>query len=286
MVKSPLNYPGNKARILEKIIPLFPQDINTFVDVFCGSGIVGLNSKKNKLILNDKNIKIIDLLKFFNETDLEFILKKIEELIEKFSLTNSKIKEYTVYKNEGLSEYNRQGYLKLRESYNKNPSEIKLFLLIIYGFNHYLRFNSKGFFNVPVGKMDFSKSLYEKTIEFIKELKIQNIEFLNLDFRNETLYKNGDFFYFDPPYYITNAPYNIYWSDKDENELYEILDYLNSKNTKFALSNVLLSNGKVNSILKKWAQDYKVIDIKRAYSNANYRRKNITKTNEILVINY
>lgn len=286
MVKSPLNYPGNKARILEKIIPLFPQDINIFVDVFCGSGIVGLNSTKNRLILNDKNIKIIDLLRFFNDTDLEFILKKIEELIDKFSLTDSKIKKYKIYKNEGLSKYNRHGYLKLRESYNKNPSEIKLFLLIIYGFNHYLRFNSKGFFNVPVGKMDFSKSLYEKTIEFIKELKIQNIEFLKLDFRNEALYKNGDFFYFDPPYYITNAPYNIYWSDKDENELYEILDYLNSKKSKFALSNVLLSNGRVNSILEKWAQNYNVIEVKRTYSNANYRRKNITQTNEILVTNY
>ncbi|MCR4941352.1 MAG: DNA adenine methylase, partial [Campylobacter sp.] len=52
MIVSPLNYPGNKARILKYLVPIFPQ-CNNFVDVFCGSGIVGLNSNSKNIILND-----------------------------------------------------------------------------------------------------------------------------------------------------------------------------------------------------------------------------------------
>lgn len=35
-IKSPINYTGGKYRLLNKIIPLFPENINTFVDLFGG----------------------------------------------------------------------------------------------------------------------------------------------------------------------------------------------------------------------------------------------------------
>ena len=35
-IKSPINYTGGKYRLLNKIIPLFPENINTFVDFFGG----------------------------------------------------------------------------------------------------------------------------------------------------------------------------------------------------------------------------------------------------------
>ena len=33
-VKSPLNYTGGKFKLISQIIPLFPQQLNTFVDLF------------------------------------------------------------------------------------------------------------------------------------------------------------------------------------------------------------------------------------------------------------
>ena len=288
MIVSPLNYPGNKARILKHIIPYFLQS-NLFVNVFCGSGIVGLNSKATKLLLNDKNKQIISLLRFLKSNDLKDTLSKVYEIIADFGLTDSKNMPknfYKIYKHEGLSLYNKAGFLKLRTQYNKAQNDIMLFVLILYGFNHYLRFNSKGEFNVPVGKMDFSASLYKKSIDFINALSNKDIDFSNLDFRDDKLYENGDFFYFDPPYLITNAPYNATWNENDEKDLYRILDFLNKNNKKFALSNVLLSNGKKNDILEAWAKKYKVIEIKRTYTNANYRRKNLSQTIEVLIKNY
>ena len=289
MIVSPLNYPGNKARILKSLLPLFPQNITNFVDVFCGSGIVGLNAKSSALILNDKETRIIDLLRYFQRNSIEAILREVQELITHYNLTDSKSKPkgfYAIHKNEGLSRHNKAGFLALRKDYNQNPSEAKFFVLILFGFNHFVRFNARGDYNVPVGKMDFTQSLYDKTIAFIKLLQSKNIKFKNADFRDSALYKNGEFFYFDPPYLITQAPYNALWSEGAEKDLYAILDSLNSQNKKFALSNVLESNGKRNDLLTKWSAKYKITHIKRQYKNANYQRKNLSQSIEVLITNY
>lgn len=289
MIISPLNYPGNKARILNSLIALFAKDIKLFVDVFCGSGIVGLNTTAQRLVLNDKEKQIINLLRYFQQNSLDFILDETHKIITHYKLTDSKSKPkgfYEIHKNEGLSRHNKEGFLNLRTSYNKNPSEIKFFVLILFGFNHFVRFNSKGQYNVPVGKMDFSKSLYDKTTEFITLLQNKKIEFSTLDFKDEVLYKKGDFFYFDPPYLITDAPYNAKWSEQDEKDLYEICDLLHLQGRKFAFSNVLKSNGKCNELLQKWSKKYTTIPMKREYKNANYRRKNLSQSCEVLIVNY
>ena len=270
-------------------MPLFPQNIATFVDIFCGSGIVGLNAKSKRLILNDKESRVIDLLRYFQSNSLDKILDEVNSLIAKYNLTDSKSKPkgfYTIHKNEGLSRHNKDGFLHLRKSYNANPSEAKFFVLILFGFNHFVRFNAQGHYNVPVGKSDFSHFQYKKSVAFIKALQEKNITLSNIDFRESALYKEGDFFYFDPPYLITQAPYNASWNEGDEKDLYEILDFLDSRNKKFALSNVLESNGKNNDLLKQWSKKYHATFIKRDYTNANYHRKNLGATKEVLITNY
>ena len=52
-IKSPLNYTGGKYKLLKQIIPLLPDNINTFVDLFGGGFNVGINVKANKIIYND-----------------------------------------------------------------------------------------------------------------------------------------------------------------------------------------------------------------------------------------
>lgn len=210
-------------------------------------------------------------------------------MIEKFKLTDSKNKPknfYEIHANEGLSRHNKMGFLALRDDYNKAPNNAKLFVLIIFSFNHFLRFNKNGEFNAPVGKSDFTNFHLQKTKSYINALKSKEITLLGCDFREKCLYEMGEFFYFDPPYLITNAPYNALWSEKDEKDLYEICDFLNAKNLKFAFSNVLESNGRENKMLKSWSKKYRLIFIKRDYKNANYHRKNLGSTKEILITNY
>lgn len=289
MVNSPLNYTGNKFKLLKQLIP-YLKETDTFIDVFAGSGLVGLNSKSKNIVLNDNNEITINLLNYFKDNDSELIIKEMDKIIKKYGFTDSYRKGLHYYpeeKHEGLSKFNKEPFNKLKEDYNNKPSTIKLFALIIYGFNHYIRFNSKGLYNVPVGKVDYSKSLREKTIEYCEAFKNKNIIIYKKDFRHNSLYENlNAMYYFDPPYLITQAPYNATWTEKEEIDLLNKLDELDKKGCKFALSNVIESNGKINEILKEWSKKYNVIYLNRKYLNSNYRKKNITIAQEVLIINY
>ena len=99
--------------------------------------------------------------------------------------------------------------------------------------------------------------------------------------------------YADPPYLITCATYNEQggWNERDERDLLRFLDKLHSNNIKFALSNVLRSKGKENSILINWTNKnndkYRVINLNYDYNNSNYQVKNKESvTAEVLIINY
>lgn len=290
MIKNPISYPGNKNKLLKQLIPEFPSNIDTFVDVFCGSGVVGVNTDANNIICNDINMFALEVLNYFYKTSSYEVVRDLEDIIDAYNLTYSRIKEkgtYIEYKHEGLSNYNRDGYNRLKNDYNVDHSVQKLVVLLIYGFNHYLRFNKHGEFNVPVGKVDLSKSIYDSLVNFVDEIKSKNIHISNMDFQNEQLYTGEkDFYYFDPPYLITTAPYNNDWSIENETALLDLLDWLNSQNKKFALSNVLLSNGKENLLLKEWCKKYNTVYMHRQYRNANYQKKNITDSIEVLIKNY
>ena len=82
--------------------------------------------------------------------------------------------------------------------------------LVIYAFNHQIRFNSNGEYNMPVGKRDFNSSIRKNLLEFCRKLVVKNISFVNTDYKKFELksLNNNDFCYFDPPYYLGDASYN------------------------------------------------------------------------------
>lgn len=49
-IKSPLNYVGGKYKLLNDIIPLFPDKISTFVDFFGGGGVQRWNKCKSRTL--------------------------------------------------------------------------------------------------------------------------------------------------------------------------------------------------------------------------------------------
>nr|MDD5838417.1 DNA adenine methylase [Eubacteriales bacterium] len=125
------------------------------------------------------------------------------------------------------------------------------------------------------------RSSHQKLIDFIDRIQEQNCIFTCRDFRefDTSALTSQDFVYVDPPYLITCATYNEQggWSEADEKDLLSFLDELNGRNIRFALSNVLRSKGKENSILIEWleknAEKYKAIRLNYSYSNSNYQTK-------------
>ncbi len=306
--KSPINYTGNKFRILPQYINLFPKNVNKCIDLFTGGSTIAINIVANEIIAVDKNKYIINLLKFIQKQEYNKLINNIDEILEKYNLSNSYKYGYSFYKeyvngNNGLKEYNKNGFELLKKDYNnlKNKNSqsanLYLYLLIIYGFNNDIRFNSKGQFNLPVGKTDMNKNNRNKLKEYIDICNLKRITYINKDFRKiENIdLSNIDFVYADPPYLITNAVYNENdgWTRKDEKDLLKFLDYLDKNKVKFALSNVLekkrinLKNDILDQWINKNKDKYFVHDIEYNYKSSSYNKKERDSgEREVLIINY
>lgn len=254
---------------------------------------MGVNVKANNIICNDIVSEIIKLFTYWQINELEILIKNIEDIIIKYSLSQSSVYGYEYYgcnSNDGLSSYNRESWRQLREEYNKTRDVRLLYPLIIFTFNNYIKFDEDGNFTAGgCNKRDFNNSLKKKFEDFINKIHKINIQFNNKDFRyfKTTLFKENDFIYCNPPYLITTATYNKWWIEQDEKDLLAFLDDIHSKNIKFALSNVLESKGKSNDILKEWSKKYNVYYLDKNYSNSNYQRKDGDRKDiEVLITNY
>lgn len=300
LISSPLNYTGGKYKLLPQILPLFPKNIDTFIDLFCGGCNVGLNVKAKKIIYNDNNIKLCNLYNFLKNIDTDKALKGIYQIISDYNLTLVSKYGYEYYNcdsKKGVGNYNRQGFLKLRNDFNTKykieQNWLMFYVMIVYAFNNQIRFNSKGEYNLPVGKRDFNAKMEEKIIKFIERIKSQNSIFLCKDFRTFDIdnLNYNDFVYIDPPYLITCATYNENggWTNDDEKCLLNFIDNLNNKGIKFAFPNVLNSKDKSNEILKDWLKNrnYFTYHLDFNYANSNYQTKNkIASSDEVLIVNY
>ena len=285
-IKSPLNYIGGKYKILDQIVPLFPDKINTFVDLFGGGFNVGVNVDASNIVYNDVIPPLCELMEYFYKEASDDVINKLEQNINLHKLNKE----------------NAEAFLSLRDKYNnhkyKNKEEkiLDFYTLILYSFNYQIRFNQNMKYNTPFGKnrSSYNKNTKKNLKQFIDKLnninlKISKKKFVEYDF--SSLGKE-DFVYCDPPYLITTGSYHDGnrgikdWTKDDEKELLNILDDLDSRGIKFALSNVLVANGKKNNILEEWSKKYNVFFIKNTFDNSNYRRKNKKDTIEVLITNY
>lgn len=284
-IKSPLNYIGGKQKILPQILPLFPNQINTFVDLFVGGGNVAVNVAATKVLANDNLTFLIEMYKAFQQTRLLDTIQYVESQIHKYQLSLT----------------NEEGYKELRRYYNQHKNPLDLFVLIAFSFNHQIRFNNNHEFNNPFGKdrSCFNSTMKQNLQQFINRIQSQPIEFTaqNFDKLDFTSLNSNDFVYCDPPYLITSGTYNdgkrgfTGWSIHEEKRLLQILDKLNTSNIKFALSNVLEHKGKTNEILSLWLKNnpnYLVNFIKKDYANANYQTivRDKDASTEVLITNY
>ena len=296
-VKSCLNYTGGKYRLLKQILPFFPDNINTFLDIFCGGANVALNVNAKSIICNDNNTPLINLFNYIKDVNYDEFFQEIKDIIHKYSLSESDIYGYDQYgcdSSKGLGKYNKPYYTNLREDFNLNNLHgmnkcSYFYTLVVFGFNNQIRFNKQGNFNNPVGKRDFNIRVQKNLKEFHNTINTKDIQFVNHDFKDFKVeqFNSKDFIYLDPPYLITTASYNEQnsWTIDDEKDLLHYLDCLNDNNVNFALSNVLESKGKENKILKEWSQNYNINYLNFNYNNSNYQTTK-GKSIEVLITNY
>lgn len=297
VIRSPFFYVGDKYKLVPQLKELMPKNISKYIEPFVGGGSSLINTDAELYIANDIDSNVINLhkeiSKYANESDRLF--KMLFDTIDKYELSCS-------YKNKNVpeelkkqfvktyySKYNKENYLKMRSDFNKNQDNIiLLYLLLIYGFNHMIRYNSLGVFNLPVGNVDFNKNVYNALNSYLDFFKKNKVEFHNQDYKeflNNCDFDERSYIFLDPPYLISNSEYNKLWNEEDEKELYEYLDALDEKGIKFGITNLVSHKGKTNEILIEWSKKYKVYNIKSNYISFN---DNTIKENsrEVFVTNY
>ncbi len=281
LIKSPLNYIGGKYKLLNQILPLFPNKIDTFVDLFSGGANVGINVDAKYHIFNDMNNRINEMFRYFSSSTPDELIDAIK----------SRINEY------GLSKHNEKGYLKFRYDYNKKPNPLDLYVLVSYSYNYQFRFNNSMEFNNPFGRnrSQFSHNMEKNLRLFVSKLDNIDATFVDGLFSDLDLSElsKDDFVYLDPPYLITTGNYNdgnrgfVNWGIKQELTMYDLMNRLTSQGVRWALSNVIEHKGKSNDYLKKFITDNEVavhyLDFN--YDNSSHN-SNGTGSIEVLVTNY
>ena len=295
-IRSPLFYVGDKYKIISHIKKFFPKPIDRFIEPFCGGGSVFLNTKANFYLINDIDSYVIKLHKFLisNSKNTNKFWNEIKKNIEKYNLSASYFEKNIPleYKEQFVktyyAEYNKESYIKMREDFNRNKNNILLlYLLVIYGFNRMLRFNSYGNFNSPVGNVDFNKNVYEALELYFEYVLNKNIKIYSMDYEKfikRVIPTSNDFIYLDPPYLIANSEYNKLWNEESEIRMIKVLDQLNEKNIKFAISNILYHRKKTNGTFNEWAKKYNIVKIKSNY--ISYHDNTKKDSVEVLVKNY
>lgn len=280
-IKSPLNYIGGKYRLLDRIIPLFPENINCFVDLFSGGANVGINVDAKNIVFNDMNIKINEMFRFFSKSDIDELVFTIKQRIAEYGLTKT----------------NEKAYLEFRRAYNSTPNPLDLYILAAYSYNYQFRFNNSMEFNNPFGRnrSSFSANMEENLRKFVKRLQSIDAKFTDSyfdEFDFDSL-NEDDFVYMDPPYLVTTGSYNDGnrgfkdWGVQEEMKLYEVMQKLTGRSIKYALSNVIENKGNTNEFLKKFvaSEPVYVHYFNHNYNNASYNSKGKGSI-EVLVTNY
>lgn len=283
-LKSPINYTGNKYKLLGQIVPLFPKSIRTFVDVFGGSGTVLLNANARFYIYNEYIKYVYDMFSGFVSDEYYDIMERIDGIVAKYSLSRT----------------NQNGYLKMRDDYNSGLGDwVMLYVLCSHAFNNQGRFSFGGSkFNMPFGwvKAYISDAQRENIRRMKARFDGRDVECSNLSFEqiDYSRFGNDDFVYFDPPYYGSLGVYNEKrkisadgktngWTLEQEAALYAIADELDSRGVRFALSNNLKYS---NPLLEDFCNRYNTVHVDGKYSNVSYHKSDRVVDDEVLVTNY
>ena len=296
-IRSPFFYVGDKYKLMPQLKQLMPKKIEQYIEPFVGGGSSFLNSKGTSYMLNDIDSYVVELHRQIGSYTgkSEELFDALFEIIDFYGLSCSyrgscvpedmKKKYVKTY----YSKYNKDAYIRMRKDFNANKNDfLRLYLLLIYGFNHMIRFNGKGDFNLPVGNVDFNNNVYQALNNYLDFVGEHEIEFFNMDyisFLEKIRFDKNSYVFLDPPYLISMSEYNKLWNDKKEDELCEYLDSLNDRGIKFGITNLITHKGKVNQRFLEWSKKYCAYDVKSNYISFN---DNTIKADsqEVFVTNY
>lgn len=269
-IKPFLRWAGGKTKsipFLEQHLPDNFSSITNYYEPFLGAGSLFFYLNPTNAFLSDDNR---DLIECYNA------VKKKPQLISR-------------YLNQHLSNNCKEYYYDMREKYNiSNYSFTKAALFIYLNktcFNGIWRVNKKGEFNVPYGFKEPPSLPSKKDLQNVSRT-LANVKLIHKDYKKAVNgAKNGDFFYFDPPYLPINGTSNFThytkdrFSKQDHTELALLAKKLSLKGCY-----VLISNSDNSYIRSLYQNDFNIFELEvTRWIRADGKRY---KVKEIAITNY
>ena len=275
-LKTFIRWSGNKSKHLRHILCYIPEEYNTYIEPFVGSGALFLKLQPEKWILNDINKDLINVWKTVKK-DPEYIISEFKKFGTKFKkLSKDAKKEYCREVTENIDS------LKFNED-----RAITYLLMKFCVYMGSIFVNNKFYFR----GLDFD--IYKKDQYcFLSDNSLNNIlnvsEFLNESkgklFNKEyeqilEKAKKGDFVFLDPPY-VEEHDYQFNYN-KDENLDSKFLKKLSKELKKLDSRGVMWMMTQANTKeVRNMFEDYTIKKFP-VYRNLNKQYKN-----ELIIMNY
>ncbi len=271
-----VKWAGGKRQLIPAISKHLPKEFGTYFEPFLGGGAVLFHilseNPGKKCTVSDLNSDLV--LAYVTIRD------RIDELISSLK-THSK----NYFKDS------KSYYYKIRDTSPRSQVEktSRLIFLNRTCFNGLYRVNSKGKFNVPLGRYTNPNIVNEENLRSVSHcFKSRQIKISCRDFGAVLAdSKTDDFVYFDPPYQpVSNtANFTSYTSrdfgEADLRRLVELCFDLDSKGCK-----VMLSNSNSNEVISHFEKTKWKITETRANRAINSNSKKRTGHSELLIKNY
>lgn len=213
-----IKWVGGKRSILPQLVERMPAAYGTYHEVFLGGGALFFEIQPEKACLTDINFHLI--------LTFQAIRDNLEEVIKQLK-THQKHHE-------------KDYFLKARDKLFNESDPIKIAALFIYlnktCYNGLYRVNKSGRFNVPMGSYKDPTILDEINLRNVSSL-LQGVEISQRPFI-QTVPKQSDFYYLDPPYHNTYDGYNgAGFGDKEHEQLAHLCHDIDKAGGFFMQSN-------------------------------------------------
>jgi len=270
--------PIKSQGIKTKLVPWIKEISNfsasaSWVEPFMGTGVVGFNLAPQKAILCDTNPHLIN---FYSA-------------VANKEITPEKVRAFLSFEGSQLLEKGEAHYYHIRDRFNSGGDPFDFLFLNRACFNGMMRFNRKGYFNVPFCKkpnrfcQSYVTKITNQVSKISKILSLKNFIFRQQDFK-ATIQdaKASDILYCDPPYIDRHVDYYNGWSITQEKELYNALVHFKGR---FILSTWHSNQYRKNEHIENMWHNFNIYT-KEHFYHVGGSEKNRNPMTEALITNF
>jgi DNA adenine methylase len=273
-LKTFIKWPGNKTKHLRHLLPYIPDEYNTYIEPFIGSGALFLKLQPDKWIINDLNTDLIDCWKYVKD-EPEIIIENFKIFGKIFKpMSNELRKEFCKELTNDLNHMKRgiiRTCIYMLMKYSAYMGTIfKDNKFLFYGLEPHIYIENRMFFlennslNNLVNVSNFlntNGNIYNKDYNYIL-----------------TKAKKGDFVFLDPPY-IEEHDYGFSYNQKQVDN--KFLQELHKEVKKLDKKGVMWMMTQADT--KKVKEQFKKYHIKKFKV---YRTGKKSYINELIIMNY